>query len=385
MLNEQGERELVYGVKVDAIHEIPEADKVEVAEVGGWRIMVRKGQFKPGDIAIYFEIDSRVPEEEPFMFLEAKHFKIKTQKYFKGTVISQGLLMSEEDFGWKKGTVKEGEFLTSKLKVVYAEAEDNVRKGKSKDKYDRMKDRHGKLFKHKIVRWLFTKSWGKKLLFKLYGNEMDRLEWPSWVSKTDEERVQNMTWILKDKEPFVATEKVDGTSTTATMRKFKGQELKYIVCSRNIAFAKDKKGVWNMTNDYTDIADKLNFESILKTLLERYNLEWVTLQGETYGGNIGKRKYCEEHRFKAFNLYFSDRGRLGSLEAAEVMKEFGIEWVDIIDKAYVLPDTVEELMKYVEGNSAIDGKPREGIVFRSKDGKKSFKAVSNAYLLKYHS
>lgn len=384
MLNTEGQRELVYGVKVDAIHEIPGADKVEVAEVGGWRIMVRKRQFKPGDIAIYFEIDSKVPEEEPFMFLEPKHFKIKTQKYFKGTVISQGLLMSEEDFGWEKGTVKEGEFLTTKLKVTYEDAADNTRKAKSKSKYDKMADRHKKLFKHKFIQWLFKRKWGKKLLFRFLGKKTDKLEWPDWVRKTDEERVQNMTWILKDKSPWVATEKVDGTSTTATVRKFK-KEIKYFVCSRNVVFVKDNSGKWLVNNDYTEIADKYGMDDILMVLLDRYNLEWVTLQGETYGGDIQKRKYTSgEHKFVGFNLIFSDRGRLGTLESAEIMKEFGIEWVPVVDEAYILPDTIEEILAYAEGTSAIDGKEREGIVFRSPDGQRSFKAVSNSFLLKYH-
>ena len=100
MLNSKGERELAYVVLIDNIFSIEGADRVELAVVGGWHIMTRKGQFKPGDPAIYFEIDSKVPETEPFAFLASKHYKIKTQKYFKGTVISQGLLMSAEDFGW---------------------------------------------------------------------------------------------------------------------------------------------------------------------------------------------------------------------------------------------------------------------------------------------
>ncbi|MDE6219198.1 MAG: 2'-5' RNA ligase, partial [Lachnospiraceae bacterium] len=90
MLNKKGQRELAYVVRIDGICAIDGADRVEVAQVGGWRIMVHKGQFVPGDLAIYFEIDSKVPEREPFLFLEPKHYKIKTQKYFKGTVISQG-------------------------------------------------------------------------------------------------------------------------------------------------------------------------------------------------------------------------------------------------------------------------------------------------------
>ena len=85
MLNKKKERELAYVVKIDNILPIERAERVEQAVVGGWHIMVRKNQFKIGDKAVYFEIDSKVPEREPYMFLADKHFKIKTQKYFKGT------------------------------------------------------------------------------------------------------------------------------------------------------------------------------------------------------------------------------------------------------------------------------------------------------------
>ena len=107
--------------------------------------MVRKNQFKPGDLAIYFEIDSKVPAKPEFEFLAAKHYKVKTQKYFKGTVISQGLLMAAEDFGWE--TIKsedgsvlsingyhEGDFLTQVLSVTYADPEDNTLPAESADK-----------------------------------------------------------------------------------------------------------------------------------------------------------------------------------------------------------------------------------------------------------
>ena len=103
MLNPKtNERELVYVVRIDDIKPIEGRDRVECAVVGGWTVMVRKDQFKPGDLGIYFEIDSKVPAKEPFMFLEGKHFKIKTQKYKtpNGQFWSQGLLMAASDFGW---------------------------------------------------------------------------------------------------------------------------------------------------------------------------------------------------------------------------------------------------------------------------------------------
>lgn len=393
MLNEKKERELAYVVKVDEIRPIEGADRVEVAIVNGWHIMVRKDQFKPGDLAIYFEIDSKVPAEEPFMFLEPKHFKIKTQKYFKGTVISQGLLMSFEDFGWEKDAYKLGDFLTQKLKVTYAVEEDNARKASSVDKYKKMAQRHGKLFSHQPFRWLMRRTWGKKVLFLFFGKTSDKKAgWPAWVSKTDEERVQNMPWILENKNPWVATEKIDGTSTTFTMKRTKTRFLKkekfeFYICSRNVVFDKPDKACFYDTNVYTEMAEKYNVEAVLQKILKnRPDLEWVTLQGETYGQGIQKREYSlKEHNFMGFNFITSAEGRWDSKRASKLMMEFGIPWVPIVDENFILPDTVDELLTIATGNSVVDGGMREGLVFRSQDGVQSFKAVSNEFLLKFHS
>ena len=99
MLNKDCVRELAYLVKIDELRPIAGYDRVEHARVGGWWVIVKKDQFKVGDPAIYIEVDAKVPEKEPFMFLEKRNFKVKTLKMCK--VISQGLLMSLEDFGWK--------------------------------------------------------------------------------------------------------------------------------------------------------------------------------------------------------------------------------------------------------------------------------------------
>lgn len=393
MLNEKKERELAYVVKVDEIRPIEGADRVEIAVVNGWHIMVRKDQFKPGDLAVYFEIDSKVPAKEPFMFLEGKHFKIKTQKYFKGTVISQGLLMGFEDFGWDKDAHKLGDFLTKELEVTYSVEEDNIRKAPSVDKYKRMAQRNGKLFAHQPFRWLMRRTWGKKLLFVFFGKKGDKkATWPAWVSKTDEERVQNMPWILEDKSHWIATEKIDGTSTTFTMirrktRFLKKEKFDFYVCSRNVVFDKPDKACFYDTNVYTEMAEKYQIEKTLKQILmNRPDLEWVTLQGETYGDGIQKRDYStKEHCFMGFNFITSAEGRWNSVMAEKTMAEFGIPWVPIVDKEFVLPDTVDELLDIATGESVLDGGMREGLVFRSQDGIKSFKAVSNEFLLRFHS
>ena len=401
MLNAKGERELAYVVKIDGISSIAGADRVELAHVGGWRIMVKKGQFQVGDYAIYFEIDSKVPEKEPFMFLESKHFKVKTQKYFKGTVISQGLLMALDDFilnsevpSWvqslkfqiSKGVDIEHEGVTEVIGVTYAVEEDNKRKAASVDKYKKMAQRRPNIFKKPWAKWMMRREWGRKIMFALFGKKKDKKNgWPSWVSKTDEERIQNMTWILEDKSEWIATEKIDGTSTTATYRRTGRKKHEFYICSRNVVFDKPDKGCYYETNVYTEMAEKYHFEDVLAALVENYNLEWATLQGETYGAGIQKREYgLKEHDFAGFNLIFSDRGRLNSVEAKEILAEYGIPWVPIVDEHFVLPDTVEELLTIATDKSVIDGGMREGLVFRSVDGAKSFKAVSNEFLMKYH-
>lgn len=401
MLNAKGERELAYVVKIDGISPIAGADRVELAHVGGWRIMVKKGQFQVGDYAIYFEIDSKVPEKEPFMFLESKHFKVKTQKYFKGTVISQGLLMALDDFilnsevpSWvqslkfqiSKGADIEHEGVTEVIGVTYAVEEDNKRKAASVDKYKKMAQRRPNIFKKPWAKWMMRHEWGRKIMFALFGKKKDKKNgWPSWVSKTDEERVQNMTWILEDKSEWIATEKIDGTSTTATYRRTGRKKHEFYICSRNVVFDKPDKGCYYETNVYTEMAEKYHFEDVLAALVEKYDLEWVTLQGETYGAGIQKREYgLKEHDFVGFNLIFSDRGRLNSVEAKEILAEYGIPWVPIVDEHFVLPDTVEELLAIATDKSVIDGGMREGLVFRSQDGTRSFKVVSNEFLLKYH-
>ena len=86
------ERELCYVVEINDIQPIPNYDRVELATVNGWHIIVQKNQFKVGDKAIYFEVDSKVPESAAFDFLAKRKYKIKTLKMCG--CISQGLLMS---------------------------------------------------------------------------------------------------------------------------------------------------------------------------------------------------------------------------------------------------------------------------------------------------
>ena len=386
MLNKNNERELAYVVRINKVEPIEGYDRVEYAHINGWGCVVRKGAFKEGDLGVYFEIDSKCPAVEPFLFLEKRKYHVKTQKMCKR--ISQGLLMSFADFGWENDKYKEGTFLTKELGITYYEPEDNVRKSNhGVDKYKKMAQRNGKLFSKQPFRWLMKRDWGRKILFVFFGKKRDKCGWPAWVVKTDEERAENMPYILENKDPWIASEKLDGTSTTFTMKRKLFGRYDFYVCSRNVVFDKPDKKCFYDTNVYLEMAEKYDIEKKMAKMLKMFpKAEWITLQGETYGGNIQKRDYStNEHRFAGFNFITSNEGRWNSVKAAKFMNEFNIPWVPILNENYVLPDTIEDLRAYVHSEpSTVDGIIKEGIVFRSQDGSMSFKCVDPEYLIKYH-
>lgn len=409
MLNANKERELAYLIIVDAIEPIEGKDRVEAAVVGGWRTMVGKGVFKPGDIGIYFEIDSKLPERPEFEFTAKYHYKIKTQKFKQ--FYSQGLLMHPTDIGWKVNELEhcvidneendhypndESRFLTKQLGVTYAVADDNKRKANPEDKYKKMARRNPKFFAKPIPRWLMRRNWGKKLLFFFFGKKQDKKGgWPAWVVKTDEERCQNLPFIFTNPDwtdvEWYATEKIDGTSTTFTLKKQKSKTLFY-VCSRNVCFDTPEKAdrCYYDTNVYLEMGQKYNMHEVLQKLLDsNKDLDFVTIQGETYGAGVQKRDYSiKGHDFAAFNLIYGYKDGTTKRENPRVMTDtlvpLGVPCVPIVDEHFKLPASCDELLAIAEGNSKIDGLPREGLVFRDTKGERSFKAVSNKFLIKYH-
>ena len=214
-----GKRELAYVVTIDEIKPIEGYDRVEYARTNGWWCIISKADnIQVGDKCVYFEVDSRVNEEdERFAFLEKRHYKIKTQKMCK--VVSQGLLMPLKLFP-EIGDVEVNTPVTDILKVKYSVDEDNIRKNKPNPdaKYNSMAARHKKIFKQKWARWLMKRKWGRKLMFLIFGRKKDNPRgWPTHfthIHKTDEERCENIPWVLKILDPLVVTEKLDGTSCT---------------------------------------------------------------------------------------------------------------------------------------------------------------------------
>ena len=382
MLNANKERELAYIVRVDAVESIEGYDRIRYATVGGWHCVVGL-DIAPNDLCVYFEIDSLLNnEDERFSFCSKYKYKDRTKRYCKGTRISQGLLMPLSMFPELSG-MKEGDFCTKELKVTYYDPMDQKRKSNSPSQ--EYKPIFKKIKKYFPIKQFMRTKIGRAILLKIFGVKKKKKAFPWFVPKSDEERIQNMPYILKDKDQYEVTEKIDGCSSTFAIEKTKWGKLKFYVCSRNVVLEREAKAYYD-TNVWFEMYDKYHIEDFLKDFLKKTNAQWVYLQGETFGGSIQKRDYStKEHDFRAFILCTSNRVRYSYSATKELLEPYDIPTVPILDTEYILPDTVDELLDYAGGKSDIDGLPREGVVLRKvSDPTVSFKAVDNNFLEKYH-
>lgn len=380
-------RALAYIQHVTNIRPIEGADNIEQCNVLGWNLICKKGEFHEGDPCVYIEIDSKVPEREEFEFLRAKGFKIKTMKLGKFNCISQGLAMPQSAFKELTG-LSEGTDVTDILGIKYSVQEDNTRKsnGDPNAKYKSMAARHQKIFKKKWARWMMRRSWGRKIMFFFFGKKKDNPRgFPTFVSKTDEERVENQPWRIGDGKTYLATEKLDGTSCTYALERKGRNKFEFYVCSRNVRQQDEKQECYHDHNIYWDLAFKYNIEQHLKDFLNQFpQLKWVCIQGEGVGSVQGNPLKLTEDDLYVFNFKESQTGRWSSMAGAGQVREWGMKWVPILGEVQ-MPDTMEELKVLATGKSKVNPDVmREGIVYRSLDGSDSFKNVSREYLLKHN-
>lgn len=387
------ERSLAHIERIAWIKPIEGADNIELIGVLGWVLIAKKEEFQVGDPCVFFEIDSKLPEKEWSEFMRPKHFKVKTMKLGKFGVISQGLALPVDVIPEFDGQLEFdlGEDVTDLLGVTYSVQEDNVRKSKNGDpdaKYKSMAARHKELFKKRPFRWLMKYSWGRKMLFFVFGRKSDKPKaFPDWIKKTDETRIENAPFYLESTEPWVKTEKIDGTSSTYAID-FLNKKVKkgdFIVCSRNVRQKDDEQACYHECgNVYWEMADKYKIEDALRDIASRQKADRVILQGETYGEGLQGNPYkLKERRFAAFNLIVNNY-RFGSVEAKEILEAYDIPFVPIIDENYYLPKDMETFKLEADGKSLVADVSREGFVYRSQDGKQSFKNVSRQFLLKHN-
>lgn len=321
--------------QISELHLIEGADKIELAIVDSWKVVVGKG-LKVGDKVCYCEIDSFLPLKPEFEFLRKSCYK----KLADGTE------------GFRLRTIKLRGQISQGLCIPLHELPQIADRELGKD----------------VSEILGIIKYEPPVPAQLAGSAKGNF--PSFLKKTDEERVQNLTKeyqeYLASGKQFYATEKLDGSSATFYLR-----DGQFGVCSRNLEL-KENEG-----NSFWTVARSLNIEEKLKVL--PFN---ACLQGELIGEGIQGNPYKirgQDVRF--FNLFNIDTyGILPVDDLIEFCNKVGLLTVPLFDIA--LPKTIDELLIMAEGKSKLNQEAeREGLVIRSTDSKISFKVISNKFLL----
>lgn len=166
-------------------------------------------------------------------------------------------------------------------------------------------------------------------------------------------------------------------------RKEKNNKYEFIVCSRNVRQTDRNQECYHESNIYWELADKYEIEKILTDYAREYKYNRVVIQGEGVGNVQGNPYKLKENDFYVFNLVVNGT-RATPLETYDFCDKYSLNHVPVVDYEYKLPNTMEEMKLEADGYSVINPKvKREGFVYRSLDGKQSFKNVSREYLLKH--
>jgi len=329
--------------------------------IRGWSVVVKKGEFKVGDLCIYCEIDSVLPPVESFKFLESKRYRIKTIK-LRGQV-SQGIAFP--------------------LSVLEEVTEGKVVIG-GDTHFLALIQKH-KLNKIPLIEDFNLTSimgiikWEPNLSSNLAGTAKG--SFPSHSIKTDEERIENLTKKYEELKThkFYATEKLDGSSETIYLK-----DDVFGVTSRNI----DLKETHD--NTFWKVARELDIEKKMRAYAKAHDLTDFNLQGELIGESIQGNKYAlKGQTIRFFRSFDIKKFEFFDYELfVEMIAEMGLETVPVLG-VVELPETIAELKLFVQGKSVMNKKiEREGIVFVSVDydarrqGRLSFKGISSKFLLK---
>lgn len=335
------QRKLASIRRISSLTPIENADMIELAHIDGWGVVVKKGEFNEGDLGVYFEVDSLLPEEPRYEFLRkscyvsksqnGSGFRLRTIKLRK--TLSQGLLLPLNSFP-ELVNVKEGDEVTEYLNVK---------------KYE------------PII--------PQQLAGKIKGN------FPLGIPKTDQERIQNLfgknDYEKRKYETYEVTLKLHGTSCTIYE-----MDNRFGVCSRNLDLEETEDNV------YWIVARKYDLENKIKQL----GFTNIAIQGEIMGpGLLGNRENFNEYIYFVYDIWNIETQKyLTSQERLDICDALELKHVPIIESNYneVNKFTLEQLLNWADDTSSINHPHAEGLVFKNQNNTWfSFKVISNKFLL----
>jgi RNA ligase (TIGR02306 family) len=372
------ERKLASVQRIASIRPIEGADAIEVARINNWDVVVKKNEFKEGELCVYFEIDSFLPIREEFEFLRKSSFKkMGDQEGFRLKTIrlrgqvSQGLVVPI--------TILNGDYIIGISQQPHG---DQLQLGPYDDALVIEEGAD-------VTELLGVEKYEPPIPAELSGKVKGYF--PSFIHKTDEERVQNLVkeyaqWKEQDLD-FYVTEKLDGSSAT-----YYYNNGVFGVCSRNLELAEPEEFVAGMVmcddgierprqqNSFWKVAQELG----LKEKLEAYGRN-ISIQGELIGEGIQGNPYkIKGQTVRFFNVFDIDTQEYYGLPMflATMQHTLKLETVPVLEFPCKLPDTIDELLAYADAKSVLNPNfDREGVVIRSLDRKISFKAISNKFLM----
>lgn len=356
------ERKLARLVVLDDVSPHPNADALDIATIGGWRVVAQKGLYVTGDVACYFEVDSWIPTEiaaflskgkEPKVYEGVKGERLKTIR-LRGE-LSQGLLIPVD------------ELPTHQIIETFKTLRDE-------DMLELVD------FNPDLTEVLGIKKWEKALNANLAG--LAKGNFPQFLRKSDQERVQNIKRQYEDAltngEEFDVTFKLDGSSFTAYVRNY-DDEVSIGLCSRNL----ELKFEGNEGNLFVQTFGKYNLDIKLDAYSARTGRS-IAIQGEMVGPGIQNNfEGLEDIKLFVYNVFdIDDQRYLLPQEARDICEELRLDMVPTFHPQMVLPATIGELLLMADGPSGLNGKYREGLVFKSRTRHFQWKAISNSYLEK---
>lgn len=376
------ERSLARVVLIDQLLPIEGADRIELALIGGWQVVVQKGLYEPAlTKAVYFEVDSLLDTERPYFADAANwsskllhnidgrtHARVKTMKLRKQ--LSQGYMIPLTETGFN-GQV--GDDMTKVLGVVkYEKAEEASMNN--------------------------TGGMGVK-------TGTSALGFPKFIPKTDQTRVQNITNLylkaVADGEEFEESFKLDGSSLTAFVRdgvagvasrnvgfRMEDEKRSFLstlsrfidhVRNRGLRAAKWERVIKKDDNAFTQMATEAGLIEAIRR--DGRNL---AIQGEMCGPSIQKNfEGLDKNTFFTYDVFLIDEQRyMLPAERIKFCTDQGVKHVPVNTTGPLKAATVAEVLVRADGPSGLKGKFREGFVYKSTKRDFSFKAISNAYLLK---
>lgn len=323
--------------KIASIRPIPGADAIECATVDGWEVVVKKGEFIEDEMVVYLEIDSWVPHElapflskgkEPREYNGIKGERLKTIR-LRGQ-LSQGLILPIY-------------CLPRSLGFDFAA-----------------------MVGEDVTGWLCIKKWERPVPAQLAG--LAKGSFPSFIPKTDQERIQNCKHVLEDREErYEITIKLDGSSFTAYHR-----DGETGVCSRNLELKpSEDNAFWKVARKY----------GVLELLSQKGN---YAIQGELMGPGIqGNQEKLEDLDLFVYDIWDIDaQAYLTAKERYAFLLGTGLKSVPVWSSESPAPEGLQEALFMAEGPSLNPDVNREGMVFKSlRNPSLSFKVISNSWLL----